>query len=182
MRPTRWRWSADVAQHATFPEKDVALAKSNMENELRSNEAEPGFLARRAWYQVVYGDHPYHIVSASMKTLESATPDSLRSSVCTSACGRTRRCWWWWGSFDAAQMSQEIEKAFGELEGDRRSPPPAVKEPKAEAVHKIYYLERPGSVQTTLMIGATGPDTAEPRLHRTSGWPTPCTVGASVRG
>jgi predicted Zn-dependent peptidase len=53
---------ADVAQNANSPDNEVALAKSNMEDELRSNEAKPRFLARRAWYQVTYGDHPYHIV------------------------------------------------------------------------------------------------------------------------
>ena len=70
---------ADVARNANFPDKEVELAKSNMQDELRSSEAKPGFLARRAWYQITYGDHPYHIMSATMKTLESATPDSLRA-------------------------------------------------------------------------------------------------------
>ncbi len=146
---------SDVAQRATFPEKDVELVKSNMENELRSNEAQPGFLARRAWYQVVYGDHPYHIVSASMKTLESATPAALRN-LYAQTMRPDQALLVVVGSFDAAQLSQEIEKTFGGWKATGEAPPLG-KQPTAEAVHKIYYLERPDSVQTTLIIGATGP-------------------------
>jgi len=151
---------SDVAQHANFPEKEVELARSNMENELRSNEAEPQFLARRAWFQIVYGAHPYSIVSASMKTLQSATPDALRALY-----GQTMRpdqaLLVVVGSFDAGQLSSAIEKSFG---GWRATGAAAatVKEPVGEAVHKIYYIERPDSVQTTLMIGATGPTMRSP--------------------
>lgn len=151
---------ADVAQHATFPEKEVALAQSNMEDELRSNEAEPGFLARRAWYQIVYGDHPYHIVSASMKTLESATPESLRA-LYAQAMRPDQALLVVVGRFDAAQMSKDVEKAFGEWKAIKQAAS-AITEPKAEAVHKVYYIERPGSVQTTLLIGATAPTLRDP--------------------
>ena len=170
---------ADVAQHANFPDKEVALAKSNMEDELRSSEAEPGFLARRAWFQIVYGDHPYHIVSASMKTLESATPELLRA-LYAQAMRPDQALLVVVGRFDAAQISKDVEKAFGELEGDQQAAS-AITEPKAEAVHKIYYIERPGSVQTTLLIGATAPTLRDPE-SRTCGWPIRFTAEASGRG
>ena len=121
---------ADVARNATFPEKEVALAKSNMEDELRSNEAEPRFLARRAWYQVVYGDHPYHIVAPSMKTLESATPDSLRALYAQSF-RPDQALLVVVGSFDPAQVSKDVEKAFGEWKASKPVEP-TVKEPTGD--------------------------------------------------
>ena len=72
----------------------------------------PGFLARRAWYQVTYGDHPYHIISASMKTLESATPESLRSCM-RESLRPEQALLVVVGSFDEAQLLAEIEKIFG---------------------------------------------------------------------
>lgn len=128
----------DVAQHSNFPDKEVAQVKSNMENELRSNEAEPGFLARRAWFQVVYGDHPYAIVAPSMKTLEAATPDSLRS-LYAKAFRPDQALLVVVGSFDPAQMLKQVESSFG---GWKATGPAeaAVKEPKGDVVHKVYYL------------------------------------------
>lgn len=150
----------DVAQHANFPDKEVAQVKSNMENELRSNEAEPGFLARRAWFQVVYGDHPYAIVAPSMKTLEAATSDSLRS-LYAKAFRPDQALLVVVGSFDPAQMLKQIESSFGDWKATGQAEA-AVKEPKGDVVHKVYYLERPGSVQTTLLIGITGPNLRAP--------------------
>lgn len=151
---------ADVAQHATFPDKEVAQVKSNMENELRSNEAEPSFLARRAWFRVVYGDHPYSIVAPTMKTLEGATPDSLKAMY-GQAFRPDQSILVAVGSFEPAAMLKQIESAFGGWKASAVAPA-AVKEPKGEVVHKVYYLERPGSVQTTLVIGTTGPNLRAP--------------------
>ena len=151
---------ADVAQHATFPEKEVAQVKSNMENDLRSNEAEPEFLARRAWFRVVYGDHPYSIVAPAMKTLEGATPESLRT-LYGQAFRPDQAILVAVGTYEPAEMLKQIDSVFG---GWRASggAPVNVKEPKGDVVHKIYYLERPGSVQTTLVIGTTGPNLSAP--------------------
>ena len=151
---------ADVAQHATFPGREVAQAKSNMQNELRSNEAQPGFLARRAWFRIVYGDHPYATVAPDMKTLQDATPDSLRT-LYGKAFRPDQALLVAVGNFDPEQMLKQIEAAFAGWKSSG-APAAAVKEPKGDVAHKIYFLERPGSVQTTLIIGTTGPDLRTP--------------------
>jgi predicted Zn-dependent peptidase len=151
---------ADVAQHATFPDGEVAQAKSNMQNELRSNEAQPGFLARRAWFRIVYGDHPYGTVAPSMKALEDATQESLRA-LYAKAFRPDQAQLVAVGNFEPEQMLKQIEAAFGGWPSSGAAAA-AVKEPKGDVVHKVYYLERPGSVQTTLIIGTTGPDLRDP--------------------
>lgn len=151
---------ADVARNPSFADKEVDLAKSNMEDELRSNEARPGFLARRAWYQITYGDHPYHIMSATMKTLESATPESLRALYAESF-QPDQALLVVVGSFDRTQLLAQIQKAFGPWKRGA-GPGVQVKEPAPKTDHKIYFVERPGSVQTTMLLGAVGPTVREP--------------------
>jgi zinc protease len=151
---------ADIAQNANFPEAEIALAKSNMQDELRASEARPGFLARRAWYQEAYGNHPYHIYAASMKTLESATPQSLKAlyqqefrpdnAILVAV-----------GNFDKATMMPQIEKAFGGWASSGKAAE-AIKPPDSTVPHKIFYIERPGSVQTTLLIGGVGLNAHDP--------------------
>ncbi|HVZ18569.1 MAG TPA: pitrilysin family protein [Terriglobales bacterium] len=157
---------ADVAQNANFPESEVALVKSNMQDELRSSEARPRFLAQRAWYGVTFGDHPYHIVAASMKTLQSATPKSLQALYQTEF-RPDQSLLIAVGSFDKTALMADIEKAFGSWKAPTFRPA-EVKTPATKPDHKIYYIERPGSVQTTMLIGSTGltaTDPDEPRLR-----------------
>ncbi len=151
---------ADVARNANFPDKEVDLAKSNMQDELRSSEARPGFLARRAWYQITYGDHPYHIMSATMKTLESATPDSLRA-LYAQEFSPDRALLVIVGSFDKAQLLPQIDKVFGSWKRGTGSQP-EIKEAASKGDHNIYFIERSGSVQTTMLIGAVGPTLRNP--------------------
>jgi predicted Zn-dependent peptidase len=151
---------ADIAQNANFPESEVALTKSNMQDELRASEARPGFLARRAWYDQAYGSHPYHIYAASMKTLESAKPQSLKTlyqqefrpdnAILVAV-----------GSFDKAALMPQIEKAFGGWAGSGKVAE-AIKPPDSNPPHKIFYIERPGSVQTTMLIGGLGLNAHDP--------------------
>ena len=151
---------ADVVQNANFPPKEVDIAKSNMQDELRAQEAQPGFLARRAWYQVTYGDHPYSIVAASSKTLQSATPELL-SALYAQSFRPERAILVVVGQFDKQQLMAQIRKDFGSWRAAGQAPPLA-KEPAPKPDHKIYYVERQGSVQTTMLIGATGPTLNDP--------------------
>jgi len=151
---------ADIAQNANFPENEVALAKSNMEDQLRANEATPRFLARRAWYQITYGDHPYSIVFPTMKTLEQATPESLRSLYAQNL-RPDQALLVVVGSFDQAELAAQIEKAFGAWKSGVAATA-LVREPAAKAEHKIYLLDRPGSVQTTMLIGGIAPTLRDP--------------------
>lgn len=151
---------ADVAQNANFPENEVELAKSNMQDELRASEGRPGFLARRALYTAIYGDHPYHIYAASMKTLESAKPEALRALYQTEfrpdqalliAVGR----------FDKPALMEAIEKSYGGWKAPATAEP-QVKAPETKNDHKVYFIERPGSVQTTMQIGAASLNATDP--------------------
>jgi len=151
---------ADIAQNANFPDAEVTLAKSNMQDELRASEGRPGFLARRAWYAAAYGNHPYHIYAASMKTLESATPQTLKA-LYQQEFRPDQALLVAVGNFDKAALMQQVEKAFGGWAGAGKAAD-AIKAPESTPPHKIFYIERPGSVQTTLLIGGLGLNAHDP--------------------
>ena len=151
---------ADIAQNATFPANEVGLSKSNMEDELRASEARPSFLAQRAWYDVIYGDNPYHIVAASMKTLESASPEALRA-LYHQEFRPDQALLVAVGSFDSATLLSQVEKAFADWKAPDSKQPP-VNAPKSKTDHSIYFIDRPGSVQTTMLIGALGLTARDP--------------------
>jgi len=155
---------ADIVQNANFPESEVDLAKSNMQDELREKEASPRFLAMRAWYGVTYGDHPYHIVAATMKTLQSATPQTLKALYQTEY-RPDKALLIAVGSFDKAALLAQIEKSLGGWKASVATQP-EIKAPVTKQDHKIYYIERPGSVQTTMLIGALGLTAEDPQKER----------------
>jgi zinc protease len=151
---------ADIVQNANFPDNEVSLVKSNMQDELRASEARPRFLAQRAWYRVTYGDNPYHIVAASMKTLQSAKPETLRA-VYQQEFRPDQALLIAVGRFDNTGLIEQIEKQFGGW----KSPATPAKEPTApdaKSDHKVYFIERPGSVQTTMLIGSLGLKAGDP--------------------
>ncbi len=50
---------ADVLQHPTFPEQELARVKSQILGELKAEQDEPGTVAAKAFNQAVFEGHPY---------------------------------------------------------------------------------------------------------------------------
>ena len=152
---------ADVMQNATFPQDEFEIARSNAADNLRAQEADPGFLANRALYKAIFGDHPYATVAPTQASLAAATPADLRREyarrfrpdqallVCV-------------GDFDAARMSAAIESALGKWPAPSSPAVGPVPAPPSSSPHAIFSLARPGSVQTTLLVAAFGPSRAAP--------------------
>jgi zinc protease len=152
---------ADVLQNAAFPQDEFEIARSNAADNLRAQEAEPGFLANRALYKAVFGDHPYATISPTQASLAALTPADLRREyarryrpdqallVCV-------------GDFDPVRMKAAIESSLGKWAapaGEGVAAPPA---PPATSPHAMFTLARPGSVQTTLVLAALGPSRSSP--------------------
>ncbi len=69
--------------------------------------------------------------------------------------GRIRRLLVVVGSFDRSSVLSQIDKVLGGWKAGTATVP-QVKEPAGRDDHKIYYIARPESVQTTMLIGAVG--------------------------
>ena len=144
---------ADVAQNATFPDSEVALAKRNQADNLRSEEADPGFLARRAFNKVVFGDHPYSVMSLTQDSIDKATAQDIRKEYAR-RFRPDQSLLVAVGDFDVAKLSATIEKLFGKWESPSEPVVGNVPAAPTSTPHEVFFFPRSDSVQTTFELGS----------------------------
>ncbi len=152
---------ADICANATFPDSEVDLAKRNAADNLRAQEAEPEFLARRALAQVIFGAHPYSVTSPTQDSISRTTPADLRREYAR-RFRPDQTLLVAVGDFDAGALSATIEKHFGDWKAPAETPVADVGAPEEKNSHAVFYVERADSVQTTLALGAFGPTQRDP--------------------
>ena len=152
-----------VALTPAFPAEEVALAKENALQELAAAESEPGYLARKAFAEAVYGSHPYHVVQASRETIGKTTPELLRKEHAR-RFRPDQALLVVAGDLDEAAATASVAKAFGSWKGSGEPLPQAPPSPAARA-REIRLVDRSGSVQSTIVLGRTGPLVSDPAWY-----------------
>jgi zinc protease len=155
---------ADLATHASFPDSEVTLAKTNLLAGIQQNESDPSFLAQRAFGRVHYGDHPYGVISPTSAMVEHATPESLRKLYAENF-EPNQAILVVVGAIDPSAVLAAIHSAFDSWSGAHAgagSTLVAPSEPVSVAEKKVFFVPRPGSVQTSLLIGAPAPIRTDP--------------------
>ncbi len=154
---------ADVAQRATFPKEEVELAKGNALQELAAQESTPEFLARKAFASAVYGSHPYHVVAATREVIGRTTPELLKKEYAR-RFRPDQALLVVVGDLSEAATKTAIDRAFGAWKGEGAPLPETPPSPPARG-REIYLVDRPGSVQSTLMVGRPGPKATDPGYY-----------------
>ena len=142
---------SDVAQHPSFPETEVKLAQENTIQQIRSGRADPNFLVNERFQKAVFGDHPYSFVVPDEKSISALTRADLRAFVTKYYIPNTSHLIVV-GDIDVDKTFAEIEKAFGGWKSGAAPPdenPPVPKRDKRQ----IYFVNRPGSIQSAIYIG-----------------------------
>jgi predicted Zn-dependent peptidase len=152
---------SDVAQRASFAGSEVELAKRNAADELKQQESQPSFLARRATAQVLFGDHPYHVIAPTLASIDATTPADLRSAF-AQRFRPDQALLIAVGDFQTSKMLDMIRASFSAWKAPSAAPPAPVAAPPPEAKHAIFIVPRPGSIQTTLQLAAFGPLRGDP--------------------
>ena len=155
---------ADLATHASFPDHEVTLAKTNLRAGIQQHESDPKFLAQRAFGRIHYGDHPYGVVSPTSTMVEHASPESLRK-LYTDTFLPNQSVIVVVGAINPTAVLAAIHSAFDSWSGARTgegstaaTPSETVSAPEK----KVFFVPRPGSVQTALLIGAPAPIRTDP--------------------
>ncbi len=151
---------SDVAQHASYPKSEVELAKANFASEIEEERSQPYFLAQEQLSKALFGSHPYGFTVPDPKALPKVTRDSLKEFAAANYVPNDAVLVVV-GDIDAEAAFGEVKKAFG---GWKRGPArPAVSTtfPKREK-RMIYFVDRPGSVQSTIFVGALAPPRKSP--------------------
>ena len=152
---------ADIAENATFPDDEVALAKTDALQNLEAQEAEPTFLAQRALAKALYGDHGYAVISATADAINKTTAGDLRAAY-RQRFRPDQSLLVAVGDFDPNALEAAIEKDFGGWTAPSDAPLPEPPRPAGNNPHAIFLVPRAGSVQTSLWLGAFGPRRGDP--------------------
>ena len=151
---------SDVAQHPSFPENEVKLAKDNTIQQLRAGRASPDFLANERFQKAVFGNHPYGFVVPDEKSITALTGEELRRFVASYYIPNTSHLIVV-GDIDPDNTFAQVQKAFGDWQSGAAPPDDNPPVPQREK-RQIYFVQRPGSVQSAIYIGnATFPRSAK---------------------
>ncbi|HTA52314.1 MAG TPA: pitrilysin family protein [Candidatus Acidoferrum sp.] len=155
---------ADLARHASFPAEEFERERRQRLEELKIERTTPGFLASERLRRVLFGAHPYAVVSPTEAQLAAITRDQLvefyqkhyvpAESLLVVV-----------GDFVAAEMLEQIEKVFGAW----RAPKPAHLEsapPPHHSGRHVYLVHLPGSVQTQVLLGNLSITRRDPDWYR----------------
>ncbi len=142
---------SDVTQHAAFPEGEVKLAKDNTIQQIRAGRADPNFLANETFQKAVFGKHPYSFVVPDEKSINALTCEDLRNFVSSFYIPNSSHLIVV-GDIDPNITLGEIERAFGSWKAGTVPPQDNPATPIREK-RQIYFVNRPGSVQSVIYIG-----------------------------
>jgi zinc protease len=152
--------TTDVLLHPNFPADELAQYKARAKPALLQQRSQPNFLANQTLSRALYGEYPAAVVSATPESLDSLTSAMLMDwhvkhyapqNTILAISGDVR----------AATLIPKLRQWLGEWERSKASvtfppgPPPAAK-------GKVFLVDRPGSVQTTLLMGNLAIERSDP--------------------
>lgn len=143
---------ADVLVNPIFPADELERAKARYVSQLQAQRATPTFIAREQLYKSVYGEHPASVVAPAEEHVTKITQADVQTFH--ARYYRPNAAYLFVaGDISMAQLLPKLERAFEDWATSDVSPAPMpeVKSPEKGAV---FVLDRPGSVQTSLLLGA----------------------------
>jgi zinc protease len=153
--------AADVLLHPAFPEEEIAPFKQRTRAALAQRRANPGFLAAEVFSRAVYGSHPAARISPALASLERLTREDLVAfhrmhylpdrAVLAIA-----------GDVSMLQARIVIESKLGAWTKATDPVTTTVPDPAPIGEPKIYFVARPSSVQTSLLVGTQAIERTNP--------------------
>ncbi len=145
---------ADVTLRPTFPQNEIDLARENTKQLLVQQRAQPTFLASERMAKVLFGSHPYSVVSPTAEMLDALTREDLqsfreRTFIPNNAVLIVI------GDFDRASLLAQIESLFSgwQIGAVTNANYP---EPPKRSRRTLYMIDRPGSAQSNIVIANKG--------------------------
>ncbi len=163
--PLAFSLLSDVVRSATFPVKEVDLARTQKLSELQSELADPDFLAERFFMKNLYGRHPY-ARRATPRTVRGITRDDLmayqKSRLRPGGALLVIA-----GDIKLDHAKELAEKAFSGWTGSAPTVA-AFPAPPQRTSTEIVLVHRPGSVQSTIVVGNVALGPADPMRYATT--------------
>ncbi|HSK09806.1 MAG TPA: pitrilysin family protein, partial [Vicinamibacterales bacterium] len=152
--------ATDILSNPSFPEQELARLKTRQRASLVQARTAPSLLARERFARVIYGDHPAGRVIASPESIDKISRDALVEFHRTryipdgAIVGIV-------GDITMAEARKKVEAALGGWKPAGSTPGP-VTDPPPLGGPKVYLVDRPNSVQTSLAIGTQAINRVDP--------------------
>jgi zinc protease len=142
---------SDVILNPSFSADELNKLKARMLAQLRMQRSMPFFLAMEMFSKVMYGEHPAARIVPSPEVIQRLTPEVLAQFHAT-YFRPNNAMFAIVGDVTPAEIIAKLERTFGSWS---RADVPATAIPKASdpGPAKIHLIDRPGSVQTNLLVG-----------------------------
>ena len=152
--------TADVLLNPNFPADELNRLKQRLKTQLRQQRTSPNFLSNETFSRAVYGTHPAATVAATNESIDGITPEMLakwhreRYAPQNTILGIT-------GDVKAAEVVPKLEKWLAAWKKtDLKEVLPA--NPKPATSKRVMLVDRPNSVQTTVVLGNIAIDRRDP--------------------
>jgi zinc protease len=154
---------SDIVLHPAFPPAELASYKQREMAALEQRLANPVFLGQRTLRQVLYGDGPLGVASATRDSIAQVTPEDLKrfhdqhyrpGNAILGAIG----------DFKTSDMRALIEKYFAPWSGAAEAAPSLEAKGEPQPA-RITLVDRPGSVQTYIMAAGRGIRRTDPEYY-----------------
>ncbi|HVP46150.1 MAG TPA: pitrilysin family protein [Bryobacteraceae bacterium] len=151
---------ADVTLNASFPESEVQLRKQNRKQALLAQHAQPDFLAREKFDELVFGNHPYHYVAPTMESIDRMNQTAmiefrdshlLPNNAVLVLLGKLP---------PRDETMRLVREKFGSWKEKPAPAAPAKSFP--ESKRQLVLVDRPGSVQADIRIGELAATRTDP--------------------
>jgi predicted Zn-dependent peptidase len=152
--PDLVRLVADIALNPAFPPDEIDRLEADLVRQVTIARSEPQQIALEKFRQVMYPNHSYGRIFPTTEMLEGYTREEVQAFYAANY-GAARSHLYVSGRFDADDVEAAIREAFS---GWARGSAPSANPPSPVSERKVWLIDRPGAVQSTLYIGLPVPD------------------------
>ncbi len=151
----------DVAMNPTLPPDEIAILKQQRMQAVAQQKASPQFLSNRQFRRALFGDHPYARTSeteASLQAIDRATIETFHRQHYRPNNAFLLVV----GAVEPDAIVAAAEKTFGGwTRGD--VPKPVYPAPPTLTGRKVYFVQRPNSIQSSISVGNLAVKRSDPR-------------------
>jgi zinc protease len=141
---------ADIALNPSFPENEIELTRENAKQMLIQQRAQPNFLASERMASVIFGRHPYSIVSPTPESLDAMSRDTLRDFH-RSMLVPGNAVMFVVGDVARDTVVERLNFLFGKWK-QQPTHEPSFPAPPVRISRTAYVVDRPGSAQSNIVI------------------------------
>jgi zinc protease len=152
---------ADIVKNPTLPPDEIAILKQQRMQTVAQQKASPQFLSNRQFRRALFGDHPYARTSeteASLQAIDRAKIEAFHRDHYRPNNAFLLVV----GAVNPDSIFTAAESNFGGwTRGD--VPKPSYPAPPALTGRRVYFVQRPNSIQSSISVGNLAVKRSDPR-------------------